>query len=199
MENRPTRPRRRATEAARQPSITILPEPYATEAAEAVPTASEAALRADAGPAAMGPEATFRRMTELLNARQFADLGHLLAPSLVDHDRWPGQLPGADGFRSALAGMLEAFPDARLEPEEVLVAGDRAVYTIVFTGTHEGEALGIAPTGRAVRVRGLGMVRVADGRITDSWGGLDLGSLLDQLGAGPWNQEPAPEPDYGLM
>lgn len=200
MEKRPPSVRRKA---ARPAAITMLPEPYASEVAEAEPTAAEAALRADAGagPNTGAPDAALRQLLVSLNGRRLAELGRLLAQGMVDHDRWPGQLAGADGFRAALGDLIDAFPDARFEPEEVLVVGDRAVYTLVFAGTQAGPALGVAPTGRAVRVRGTGMVRVAGGRITESWGGLDLASLLDQLGAGPWNREPAPEvePAYDLL
>jgi len=72
----------------------------------------------------------------------------------------------ADGFRS-------------------LAEGDSVACRYTVTGTHKGELQGMAPTGRAVRVEGFDLVRIADGRIVEGWGLPDMLGLMQQLGAVP--------------
>jgi predicted ester cyclase len=52
-------------------------------------------------------------------------------------------------------------------------------------GTHEGDFLGIAPTGKRVSFSGIVILRVVDGKIVERWAQLDNLSLLQQLGAIP--------------
>jgi predicted ester cyclase len=67
-----------------------------------------------------------------------------------------------------------------------LIAEDDLVAE-VFTasGTHRGEMMGVAPTGREVSLRGINVFRVRDGRITERWGRLDDLGFLQQLGVAP--------------
>jgi predicted ester cyclase len=53
----------------------------------------------------------------------------------------------------------------------------------VFYGTHEGEFMGVAPTGRQVTFRGLSLNRLADGKIVEAWIEIDLEDILGQIGA----------------
>ena len=156
---------------ARPAAITLMPAEAGPGGASAAPAGA-----ADAG----------RRFGEARNAHRPADLDARMAKDVVDHDPFPGQEAGIEGFRASMRGMLAAFPDLRAELEEVVEAGDRAFYTIVCTGTHSAELFGVPATGNPVRVKNLGSIRVADGRIVESWGTVDGLGLLAQLGAAPW-------------
>lgn len=68
--------------------------------------------------------------------------------------------------------------------DEVVVEGDRAAVATTIEGTHTGELLGMAPTGRRVSVTGIDLVRVAGGRIVEHRGLTDTVGLLRQLGGG---------------
>jgi predicted ester cyclase len=57
-----------------------------------------------------------------------------------------------------------------------------------FHGTHKGEYLGIAPTSKAVTATGIGIMRLANGKIQENW---LAGNLRQQLGAGPQRMKPA--------
>jgi predicted ester cyclase len=83
-----------------------------------------------------------------------------------------------------LIDLRTAFPDIQIVIEEVLAEGDRIAFRSRMRGTHHGELMGIAPTGRNVRVGLLDLIRVQDGKIVEQWGGPDLFDLLRQLGAG---------------
>ena len=81
------------------------------------------------------------------------------------------------------AGRLRAaFADARATLEDIFGSGDRVAYRLTIRGTHTGEFLGIAPTGARIAVSFLALVRIADGRLIEEWGGLDQPSLFRQLG-----------------
>lgn len=82
-----------------------------------------------------------------------------------------------------LKGFRVAFPDITIEVEDIVTEGDLLAFRSTMRGTHRGEFLGIAPTGRQVTVGLVDMVRVEDGRFAEQWGGPDLFDLVGQLGA----------------
>jgi len=78
-----------------------------------------------------------------------------------------------------------AFPGYQVIPEDIIVENDKAVVRAVFKGTHKGELMGIAPTGKTVAVPCIVIYQVADGKISNNWYSLDRMALLEQLGALP--------------
>lgn len=80
----------------------------------------------------------------------------------------------------AAEGVVRRFVD-----EYQIAEGDKVVTRKVFTGTHEGRFQGLEPTGRAVEIHVIDIVRVADGRIVEHWNCVDRLGLLAQLGAVP--------------
>ena len=69
--------------------------------------------------------------------------------------------------------------------EDLIAQGDKVVGRFVLTGTHQGPFLGIAPTGKRIRVTGIDIVRFQNGRITDLWYNEDTFGLYEQLGVSP--------------
>jgi steroid delta-isomerase-like uncharacterized protein len=108
-----------------------------------------------------------------------------LAPDFVDHGALPGTPPGPAGFADGVRRLLATFPDARNEIHDIVAEGDRVVVRWTMTGTHTGGGLGIPATGRAVRITGITMSRVADGRIAEHWIYRDDIAMLRQLGLMP--------------
>ena len=128
-------------------------------------------------------------------------VGHIIevlhAPDFVDHDSG-GRTPDNAGFREGIVRLFGAFPDFRASVREVVVEmaadGEAACAdasrgtsgTIAVrwtaTGTHAGPYLGAGPTGRSVAFKGLEIVRVRGGLITERWGEWDGLELLAQLG-----------------
>lgn len=66
---------------------------------------------------------------------------------------YPGSLQGLDGLRAFHEALWEAFPDARLTVEDLVVEGDRAALRYRLQGTHRGPYLGVPPTGLAAALR----------------------------------------------
>ena len=96
---------------------------------------------------------------------------------------YPGALQGLDGLRAFHQALWEAFPDARLTVEDLVVEGDRAALRYRLQGTHRGPYLGVAPTGVAFDVEGLTLLRLADGRVVEEWHSATELAILRQLGA----------------
>ena len=81
--------------------------------------------------------------------------------------------------------FLSAFPDIQWSLDEQIAEGEKTVSRFAWTGTHRGEFLGIPPTGKPVRVWGVVMDVVKDGRLSESRIIMDTLGLLQQLGAIP--------------
>ncbi|MEV0803248.1 ester cyclase [Kribbella sp. NPDC050281] len=109
----------------------------------------------------------------------------LWSDDFVDHTPQPGAGADKAGVKGLYLGIREAFPD--FSPEiHWQVAADNLVTTYkTYHGTHRGEFLGIAPTGRKVSFYTIDVMRVVDGKITEHWGVATLLDLLQQLGAVP--------------
>jgi predicted ester cyclase len=108
-----------------------------------------------------------------------------LASDYVDHDPPMGGSPDREGMRSVGASMRAAFPDWRSERHLLVAEGDLVVEHFTARGTHRGEVLGAAGTGREVTLRGINIFRVVDGQITERWGRLDELGFFQQLGVLP--------------
>ena len=79
-----------------------------------------------------------------------------------------------------------AFPDLRMDPEDVLVSGDKVVARVRATGTHEGELMGKPATGKSVDVQLIDIMRFdEDGLVAEHWGLVDMLAMMQQLGVAP--------------
>ena len=110
-------------------------------------------------------KAIVRRLHEALNE------GNLAA--LDEH-------PGMAGFKAMYGRLLVAFPDAYTTIERLVAEDDWVAYHLAARGTHQGEWLGYAPTGRQVAWEVDGMYRLADGKIVGGYGQANLGERLQQ-------------------
>jgi steroid delta-isomerase-like uncharacterized protein len=127
-----------------------------------------------------------RFFDEVCNDRQLDVADELFVPDHVYHDpQIPGTQPGPEGMKQTIGTYQLAFPDAHWEVVEMLSAGDRVVTRWIGSGTHGGELMGIAPTGREVSVPGHWIHHVEDGRIVESWNVWDTLGILQQLGVVP--------------
>ncbi|MCB1909702.1 MAG: ester cyclase [Rhodocyclaceae bacterium] len=103
-------------------------------------------------------------------------------PSLVDHAPWPDQPATVAGFKAGLAELRSSFPDLRMVLERTVVEGDLVVGHCTMSGTHLGEFMGAAPSGRTFSVEAIDIVRMRDGRIAEHWGVVDEAGIARQLG-----------------
>jgi predicted ester cyclase len=90
---------------------------------------------------------------------------------------------GREGFKAMVLGLRAAFPDLVLEVHDMFGVDEKVVTRFTISGTHRGEFLGIAPTGRGVEFDGIAIDVMRDGKRVDGWAQLDRLGLLTQLGA----------------
>jgi predicted ester cyclase len=74
-----------------------------------------------------------------------------------------------------------AFPDLQMVIEDLVVSGDKAAARYTVSGTHLGELWGNQPTGKRFRIEQIYIVRVAAGRIVETWGVWDQYGFWRQL------------------
>jgi steroid delta-isomerase-like uncharacterized protein len=122
---------------------------------------------------------------EAVNGGNLDLIDELIAEDLVEHDEFPGLEPNRDGVKQLFAATRRAFPDFHVEAERYVEEGDLTVGWLRFSGTHQGEFLGIEPTGNQINVTAVDMARFRDGRIVEHWGLTDAMSMMQQLGAIP--------------
>jgi steroid delta-isomerase-like uncharacterized protein len=104
---------------------------------------------------------------------------------VVEQVPLPGQGPGLDGLKDILRAMRAGFPDIVFSIQEQIAEHDKVASRFEWTGTHQGEFLGIPATGRHVRVWGIVIDCLVDGRIKDTRILMDTLGLMTQLGVLP--------------
>ena len=133
-----------------------------------------------------GNKALLRRFyEELWSNGNLEAIPELVAEDFVDHHALPGAPPGREGLAELVVTWRTAFPDMRETCEDLISEGEKVVGRFTMRGTHTGEFLGVPPTGRRVTMSGIDIVRVAGGKISESWYGEHLLELVQQLGAVP--------------
>jgi predicted ester cyclase len=109
-----------------------------------------------------------------------------VSDDFVDHDPMAGQSPSKDGVSFFVNTMRKAFPDFKATVmEPALVDGNMEARYVVLTGTHQGELMGVAATGRRVEFSGIDIIRIDDGKVVEHWGATDTMALMQQVGAVP--------------
>jgi steroid delta-isomerase-like uncharacterized protein len=124
-----------------------------------------------------------RLFEDILNGRRLEMLDDIVALDYIDHYPIAGRPPGPARVRQQMSRLFVSFPDVNYSLEDLVAEGDLVAVRYVLKGTHAGEVMGVAPTGKAVVVRGMDFFRLSGGLIAEYWECLDKLSLLRQLGA----------------
>jgi steroid delta-isomerase-like uncharacterized protein len=109
----------------------------------------------------------------------------LVVDDFTDHQAMPGLPPGREGFKALNVMFRSAFPDLRVDVDNVVAEDDKVGCRWRSTGTHEGELFGIPPTGNKVDVTATVFYRVENGRLAEGWIARDDVGLMRQLGVIP--------------
>ena len=130
-------------------------------------------------------KALVRRIAEAWDKGNLAVADKLLAPNFVAHNL-PARVAGdREGFKQAISMTRAAFPDFRLTVEDMVAEGDKVAYRMTWRGTHKGEYMGIAPTGKQVTVSGILIFRIEGSKIVEQWAEVDSMGMMQQLGVVP--------------
>ena len=114
-------------------------------------------------------------------------LDEVLAADFVPHSLMEGLPPGIEGVKMLQKGTMVTWPDMHTVTEDLIAEGDKVVERWTQTMTHTGDPVFGAPanTGRKVRLTGMSIYRVADGKIVEHWGEMNFYTVLAQLGVLP--------------
>lgn len=115
-----------------------------------------------------------------VNLRDLDALFALYAPDFRSHAA-DGTTTGVEETRAVLASFLEAVPDFAATPVRVVAEDDWFSISFILTGTNTGPFNGTSATGRSIKVLELRMFKVADGKLIEHWGLIDLATLFAQL------------------
>jgi steroid delta-isomerase-like uncharacterized protein len=126
-----------------------------------------------------------RWFSEVMNEGNEDVIDELCAENFVDHDPLPGTGPDRQGIHDFVKLIRSAFPDLETTVDEMIVEGDRIAVRSTFRGTHEGDFMGIAATGKKVEVSNYDFVRFENDQAAEHWGTIDSAALMEQLGAVP--------------
>ena len=119
-----------------------------------------------------------RAIEEIMNQRNLAVFDELHSTDYVCHLN-SRTIQGPEPVKQLLSMVLTAFPDLHYTFEDVFGEGDRVVIRYNSRGTHQGDLMGIAPTGKQVTITGTDIMRIANGKILEEW---IINDLMQQLG-----------------
>ena len=115
-------------------------------------------------------------------------LAEVYAEDIVVHE--PDEdVRGVEGLKQFVTMIRSAIPDLRITLEEDIAEGDKVVSRWRAQGTHQGELMGIAPTGNRVMITGITIHRIEEGKIVEEWENWDALGLMQQIGAIPSPEE----------
>lgn len=122
---------------------------------------------------------------EVWNEGRTQTIYDLFSPQGVAHgqESAEGELHGPEEFEGFVRKIRGAFSDIQLTVEDVFATDDKGVLRWSGVMKHTGDALGMDASNRTVRLRGITMVRFADGKVIESWDNWDQLGMLQQIGA----------------
>ena len=125
-------------------------------------------------------KASFRYILEETDKANYTAWDEVCSPDYVSH--WGEISWNLEEHKQANRPLLVAFPDFKHEINSLIAEGDRVVMRVTLTGTHEGEYMGIPPTGNKIKYTGMLEGRFLEGKLVELWGVGDMLTLMQQIG-----------------
>jgi steroid delta-isomerase-like uncharacterized protein len=136
-----------------------------------------------------GNKATIRRFCDAMNSGDAEliakTIDEVVEPDALIRTPLPIEATGAQALKEVFARLRRVFPDLHVTVEDLIAEGDKVVGRNSVTGTHRGDYMGLPATGRSVAYDEIFIFRLANGRIAETWGVVDVFSQMKQLGAIP--------------
>lgn len=129
---------------------------------------------------------TRRFLEEIFTGGNLELVDELFAPDFILHDSSvPQEVRGVEALKQYITMYRAAYPDTHFTVEDQIAEGNEVVTRWTGQGTHQGELMGIPPTGNQVTVTGIEVDRVSGGKIEESWVSYDALGMMQQLGIVP--------------
>ena len=123
-------------------------------------------------------KAIVRKAIEAINKKDLSLLDDLVAPNYFDHIAQQGQ----ELIKQFLVMFYKGFPDFHATIEDIIAEGDKVWARVTYSGTHTGEYLGFAPTGKKISYKSVTIKRVVDGKMVEGWTITDMLNFFKQIG-----------------
>ncbi len=131
-------------------------------------------------------KAIVRRLVEEPWKGDLGVIDELVDSKYVGYDpSIPEPLRGPEGFKENISAYRAAYSDARITVDDQIAEGDKVATRWTGRGNHDGDLMGVAPTGKQVKVSGLTLSRLADGKVIEEYTNWDTFGMMQQLGVVP--------------
>ena len=126
-----------------------------------------------------------RWFDEVWNNGRLDAIHELMAPKFVGIGQSGPEavIHGPQEFQTFVEQLRGAFPDIHVTIEDAFAAGDKVVARWSATMTHRGDHLGLPATGKQVRITGISIGRIVDGKIVEGWDNWDQLGMMREIGA----------------
>jgi steroid delta-isomerase-like uncharacterized protein len=126
-----------------------------------------------------------RWFDEVWNRGQLATIHELMAADAVGIGQGGGEVAirGPQEFQAFVEKLRGAFPDIHVTIEDAFAAGDKVAARWSATMTHRGDHLGLPASGKKVRITGISLVKIANGKIVAGWDNWDQMTMMREIGA----------------
>lgn len=120
---------------------------------------------------------------EVMNSHNVAKIKSFCAADFTDHNPNPGYSgKGLDDLAAQLNEMFISFPDLHVTSAFMVAEEDMVVAYLTMTGTNSGSFANMPPTNKTVKINGIDIVKIKDGKATEHWGVFEDLSMMTQLG-----------------
>jgi C-1 hydroxylase len=119
-----------------------------------------------------------RGFIEAYNKRKLDLIDDFVAPDYIDHEKNIGR----EGLRRLISMGINAFPDWLETVEDIIAEGDKVWVLLTYAGTHKGEFMGLAPTGKKIASKAVDIYRIVDGKLAEYWNVTDNLNIFKQVG-----------------
>jgi steroid delta-isomerase-like uncharacterized protein len=128
-----------------------------------------------------------RWFEEVWNRQRENAIDELLAEDAVAFGLAESGTPvrGPNELKPFVRNLLQAFPDLHITIEDMVAEADKVVVRFSATGSHQGNGLGFPPTGRPMKVSGMTILEIANGKLRHGWNNWDQLGMMQQLGVAP--------------
>ncbi len=126
-----------------------------------------------------------RHVEELFNKGDLSVADEIISADYVYHSPLGMEFKGPEGVKQMVAMARDAFPDIHFTIDDMVAEGDVVAVRYTYTGTHKGEYMGIAPTGKKINLTTAIFYRFVDGKEVEALSYGDTLALFQQLGVSP--------------
>jgi steroid delta-isomerase-like uncharacterized protein len=126
---------------------------------------------------------TQRFYNEVMNAHNVAGAKSFVTTDFLDHNPGPGHTgKGLDDLTAQLNEMITALPDFHVTTDLMIADGDTVVAYLTMTGTNTGPFGNMPASNKPVKINGVDIVRIKDGKAAERWGVFDNLTMMSQMG-----------------